>query len=80
VLSVPVTAVDRALVALVPHTTSLRGSRFEVQTDARFLQPGAFNVQGLVTVPATKLLRKLGRLGQDNLVAVEAAVRSWLGL
>ena len=30
VVSVPADDADRALVTIVPHTTSLRGSRFEV--------------------------------------------------
>ena len=38
VLSVPVADVDRALATLVPHTTSVRGSRFEVPVNIRFLR------------------------------------------
>ena len=47
VLSVPVEDTDRALVTLVPHTTSLRGSRFEVPRPVRFLRPGGFDAQSL---------------------------------
>ena len=65
---------------LVPHTTSVRGSRFEVSTNIRFLRPGAFNAQNLLTIPRVKLLRKLGGLSASELTAVEIAVRSWLGL
>ena len=50
VLSVPPGDNDRALVTLVPHTTSLRGSAFEIAVPARFLHPGAFDAQGLVTI------------------------------
>ena len=46
---------DRVLMTLVPHTTGTRGSRFEVKTDVRFLKPGAFDAQNLVTVPTVKL-------------------------
>jgi mRNA interferase MazF len=80
VMNTPVTTLDRALVTLVPHTTSTRGSRFEVTTSATFLRAGAFDAQNLVTIPADKLLRKLGRLSADKLSSVEEAVRSWLGL
>jgi len=80
VLSVPVMEADRALATLVPHTTSSRGSRFEVSTNIRFLRPGAFDAQNLVTIPTVKLLRKLGRLSENELQLVEIAVRSWLGL
>jgi mRNA interferase MazF len=59
VLSVPPDDVDRALVTLVPHTTSLRGSRCEVPTKLSFLKPGGFDAQGLVTVPFVRLVRPI---------------------
>jgi mRNA interferase MazF len=80
VLSVPVDEQDRALVAAVAHTTSPRGSRFEVAITTRLLRPGVFDAQNLVTIPHAKLLRKLGILSPTQLAAVEAAVREWLGL
>ena len=80
VLSKPVADEDRALVTIVAHTTSTRGSRFEVPTNIRFLRPGAFDAQNLVTIPGVKCLRRLGRLTADELAAVEAVVRAWLGL
>lgn len=80
VLSVPTEDTDRALVTLVPHTTSLRGSRFEVPLSIRFLRPGGFDAQSLVTVPTVKLIRRLGRLNEQQRVAVEARVSAWLGL
>ncbi len=80
VLSVPVEDTDRALVTLVPHTTSLRGSRFEVPLRVRFLRPGGFDAQSLVTVPIVKLIRRLGRLDTSQRAAVEERVTAWLGL
>jgi mRNA interferase MazF len=80
VLSVAPTGYDRALTALVAHTTSPRGSQFEVAVQAHFLKAGVFDVQNLVTVPHAKLLRKVGQLSTDQLGAVEEAVRRWLGL
>ncbi len=80
VLSTSITAVDRALATLVPHTTSVRGSRFEVALNVKFLRPGAFDAQNLVTIPTVKLLHKLGRLSPDELLSVETAVRAWLEL
>ena len=60
VLSVPATGQnDRVLVTLVTHTTSPRGSEYEVPLAVRFLKPGAFDAQNLVTVPHAKLVRKL---------------------
>ena len=80
VLSVPAQDQDRALVTLVAHTTSPRGSRFEVQITTNFLRPGVFDAQNLVTIPRVKLLRKLGVLSSTQLSAVESAVRAWLAL
>lgn len=80
VLSVPVLAQDRALVTLIPHTTSIRGSRFEVSSKVRFLKEGAFDAQNPVTIPPPKLIRKLGVLSPDDLASIERAVRNWLGL
>jgi mRNA interferase MazF len=80
VLSVPVDEQDRALVAAVAHTTSPRGSRFEVAITRCFLRPGVFDAQNLVTIPHAKLLRKLGILSPTQLAAVEAVVREWLDL
>jgi mRNA interferase MazF len=79
VISVPAGDADRALVTLVPHTTSLRGSRFEVPVPVPFLRAGAFDAQGLVTIPFVKLIRRLGRLHPIQLAQVEQGVRAWLG-
>lgn len=80
VISIPAHDSDRALVTLVPHTTSVRGSRFEATVPVSFLKAGAFDAQNLITIPHAKLVRALGRLSATQLGAVEAAVRSWLGL
>lgn len=71
---------DRALLALVPHTTSVRGSRFEVVVPKRFLEAGAFDVQGLVAIPLTRLQRKLGNLLPEEMALVDEAIKRWLGL
>ena len=79
-LSIPAADEDRALATLVPHTTSLRGSRFEVVIKVRFLREGAFDAQNLVTIPHAKLIRKLGMLYGNELGSIEDSVRLWLGL
>lgn len=79
-LSVPPQDSDRAIVTLVPHTTSVRGSRFEAEVPVKFLRPGAFDAQGIVTVPWARLVRRLGALSREETQTVEAAVRSWLGM
>lgn len=80
VISIPARDQDRALVTVVPHSTSIRGSRFEVVTKVRFLRPGVFDAQNLITIPEAKLLRKLGILMPPQLLAIEDVVRRWLKL
>jgi mRNA interferase MazF len=80
VISVPADDIDRALVTLVPHTTSPRQTRFEAAISIPFLRTGVFDAQNLVTIPHAKLVRRLGKLNATNLAAVERAVCSWLGM
>jgi mRNA interferase MazF len=80
IISVPSLDTDRALVLLVPHTTSLRGTRFEVASHERFLKSGAFDVQNLVTIPETKLQRRLGKLKGTQLDDVMVALFRWVGV
>jgi mRNA interferase MazF len=80
VLSIAIADEDRALVTAVAHTTSPRASRFEVAVKTRFLKPGVFDAQNIVTIPRAKLIRKLGILTPTQLDAVSDAVRAWLGL
>ena len=80
VLSVPAEESDRSLVTLIPHTTSLRQSRFEVVVPVRFLRPGAFDAQGIVTVPLVRLMNRLGTLTGEQIRAVEKSVCAWLGI
>ena len=80
VISVPADDSDRALVTLVPHTTSPRSSRFEVAVGVPFLRAGVFDAQNLVTIPHAKLIRVLGRLSGVQLGAVERVVCTWLGI
>jgi mRNA interferase MazF len=71
---------DRALITVIPHTTSLRGSDLEIRFIVPFLQPGAFLVQNPITISAAKAERFLGRLTAHQIALVEAGVRNWLGL
>jgi mRNA interferase MazF len=80
VVSVPADDTDRALVTIVPHTTSPRQSRFEATVLVPFLKPGVFDAQNLVTIPHAKLVRHLGRLGKAQFGIVERAMCLWLGL
>jgi mRNA interferase MazF len=70
---------DRALVTIVPHTTSLRGSQFEISVNVSFLKAGAFVVQGVSTYPHVRAMRKLGVLKPDQFRMVFNGVLRWLG-
>ena len=71
---------ERAVLTLVSHTTSTRGSRFEVIIPKTFLSQGAFDAQNIVTVPRVKVFKKLGKLTIYEFAEVEVADRRWLGL
>jgi mRNA interferase MazF len=79
VVSIPALNQDRALATLVPHTTSLRGSRFEVKVKNKFLREGVFDVQNIITIPHAKLLRKLGSLTSEQMLEVEEVILLWFG-
>jgi mRNA interferase MazF len=78
--SVPLDEAGRSLVTVIPHTTSVRQSRFEVVVNTRFLRPGAFDAQGIVTVPTVRLMNQLGILTTEQLGIVEKSVCAWLGI
>lgn len=80
VMSVPFADSDYALIQVVPHTTQRRGARFKIELPVRFLEAGAFNVQGMLAVPAVKFLRRLGSLSSAEMLEVEATIKRWLGL
>ena len=59
VLSVPIDPQDRVLVTVVAlNTTSVQGTRFEVDIKTTFLKPGVFDGQQILTVPLAKLYPK----------------------
>jgi mRNA interferase MazF len=80
VVSVPAEDTDRALVTIVPHTTSPRQSRFEAAVPVPFLKAGVFDAQNLVTIRHAKLLRHLGTLSKAQFAIIERAMCLWLGL
>jgi mRNA interferase MazF len=79
VISAPFGDVDRALVTVVPHTTSLRGSQFEIPVSVPFLKAGAFVAQGVSTYPHIRAIRKLGVLKPDQFRSAFTGVLRWLG-
>ena len=80
ILSVPFEDQDYALFHIVPHTTAVRNSQFEVAIPLSFLDSGVFNIQGSQSMPRSWLLRHLGTLTQDQLAQIESSFRRWLQL
>jgi mRNA interferase MazF len=81
VLSIPPLDTDRALTTVIPHTTSPRGTRFEIAIPVPFLaRNGVFDAQNPTSTTQAKLKRKLGDLTVDQLEQIEDAVQLWLGL
>lgn len=78
--SVPFLENERAVYEIVPHTTALRGTRFEVALAVPGLQAGALDAQGLRNVPPQVLLRRLSVLTPERMTHVEDGVKRWLGL
>jgi mRNA interferase MazF len=80
VFNVPFLDIERAVYAVVPHTTARRGGRFEVGIPVPWLQPGAFDVQGIRTLPRPVFLRRLGDLTPAQMHQIAEAVKLWLGI
>jgi mRNA interferase MazF len=79
IVSVAYGDLDRALVTILPHTTSLRGSQYEIEVNVGFLKPGAFLVQNVATYPNVRAIRKLGMLTRDQFNLVFSGLLRWLG-
>ena len=80
ILSISFLDHERAVVTYVPRTTSVRNTRFEVANQMRGLDPGAFDAQGIGSIPIVKLERCLGTVDPIVIEQVEAAVKRWLAL
>jgi mRNA interferase MazF len=72
----------RALVIYVPLTTQSRGSRYEIELGrVRFLnEMSVANVQGIGSIPAIRLQRRLGLLSTEILDRIKQAIRFALDL
>jgi mRNA interferase MazF len=75
----PLVIKDRALITVIPHTTSLRGSSFEIAVPVPFLKPGAFLVQAVTTVPTVDARHRPGVLSPDAFATVFNGLLGWLG-
>lgn len=80
VISIPFLDHERTLCLVVPHTTSVVGTRFEVNVKHAVLQAGVFDVQQTAAVQAVKFVRRLGTLNADQMEKIEKVLELILGL
>jgi len=71
---------ELALITILPHTTALRGNRWEVNIPKPFLKPGAFHLQQIQSVTVSRLQKYLGRLTSAEWKLVAGKLRDRLCL
>jgi mRNA interferase MazF len=65
---------ELALVTVVPHTTAVRGNRWEHACEKSFLKRGVFHLQQVQSVSIAKLVRRLGALDNDEMARIGEAL------
>jgi mRNA interferase MazF len=71
---------ELALVTVLPHTTALRGNRWELAIPKSFLKPGAFHLQQVQSVSIARLERRLGTLTAQEWSTVRDRLSDYFGL
>ena len=61
---------ELALVTIIPHTTALRGNRWEISIAKTFLKDGAFHLQQIQSVPTVRLMRRFGALTIEEMQVI----------
>jgi len=62
------------LITVVPHTTALRGNRWEVSIPKPFLKSGAFHLQQIQSLSVARLVRRLGHLTESEMDSFEEKI------
>lgn len=65
---------ELALITVVPHTTALRGNRWEVSIPKPFLKPGAFHLRQLQSLSVARLVRRSGQLTDSEMNSLEKRI------
>ena len=71
---------ELALITILPHTTALRGNRWELAIPKSFLKPGAFHFQQVQSVSVARLERCLGVLTAEEWNTVQDRLAEYLRL
>ena len=66
---------ELAMVTVVPHTTALRENRWELA-----LKTGAFHFQQIQSVSVARLMRRIGKLSDEEMNLVAEMLRDRLGM
>lgn len=69
---------ELAPVTVLPHTTALRGQRWELALPKSFLKPGAFHLQQVQSVSVSRVERRLGVLTAEEWTAVQNRLADFL--
>lgn len=71
---------ELALLIVVPHTTAVRGNRWELALPKPFLKPGVFHLQQIQPVPLVRFDVRLGVLTPDEFKMVKQTLVRLLSL
>jgi len=71
---------ELALLIVIPHTTAVRGTRWELALPKPFLKPGVFHLQQVQPLPLVRFDVQLGALTPDEFKAVKEALVQLLNL
>ncbi|MBI5775346.1 MAG: type II toxin-antitoxin system PemK/MazF family toxin [Verrucomicrobia bacterium] len=71
---------ELALLVVIPHTTAVRGNRWELALPKPFLKPGVFHLQQIQPLPLVRFDVRLGALTPDEFSRVRQALIRVLNL
>ena len=70
---------ELAMVTVLPHTTAVKGNRWELNIPKPFLKPGAFHFQQIQSISVAYLMRRLGAFTVEELDRVTDMLCQRLG-
>jgi mRNA interferase MazF len=71
---------ELALLVVIPHTTAVRGNRWELAIHKPFLKPGVFHLQQIQPLPLVRFEARLGALTSEEFKIVTATLVRLLNL
>ena len=71
---------ELALLVVIPHTTALRGNRWELNLPKQFLKPGAFHLQQIQPISLARFDAPLGELTPEEFKLLKTTLVRLLNL